>query len=122
MAHFTGDRRYFETALGKEYDYTQATGPYEYLLGALAGCFYSTLSSYERKSGWKNVDIEVIGIKRDGPSPRMLEHTLLDITVTGAEDRDEFERLVEKASSSCSIYCTLSAVSRMEWRITYKDD
>ncbi len=117
-AHFTAERRFFENSIGKEFDFTSMTGPYEYLLGALSGCFYSTLASFERKSSWKEVTIDVTGIKRDRV-PTTLEKTVLAITVTGAEDREEFEALVRKAAEECSIYNTISRVSSMEWTIEY---
>ena len=118
-AHFTSERRFFENSIGKEFDFTSMTGPYEYLLGALSGCFYSTLASFERKSSWKEVTIDVTGIKRDSV-PTTLEKTVLAITVTGAEDREEFETLVKKAAEECSIYNTISRVSSMEWTIEYR--
>ena len=118
-AHFTSERRFFENALGKEFDFTQSTGPYEYLLGALSGCFYSTLASFEHKSSWKEVEIEVIGIKRDSV-PTTLEKTTLLIKASGVEDRNEFESLVTRASEECSIYNTIKAVSEMEWKVEYR--
>ncbi len=118
-AHFTSERRYFENSLGKEFDFTASTGPYEYLLGALSGCFYLTILSLEHKSRWGNVDIEVIGNKRS-ETPTTLEKTTLLITVHDAQDKEEFESLVEKATKACSVYTTISAVSEMEWKIEYK--
>ena len=116
-AHFTDSRRYFENSLGREYDYTAATGPYEYLLGALAGCFYLTLASYGHKP-WGSVDIKVRGIKRD-EIPSTLKTTILEITACGVEDRDEFRALVEKAEAECSIFATVSGVSDMEVAISF---
>ena len=118
-AHFTSERRFFENAIGKEFDFTQSTGPYEYLLGALSGCFYSTLDSFDHKGSWGEVEIEVVGIKRD-TVPTTLEKTTLIIIASAVEDRDEFENLVKKASEDCSIYNTIKAVSEMEWRIEYR--
>lgn len=118
-AHFTSERRFFENAIGKEFDFTQSTGPYEYLLGALSGCFYSTLASFDHKGSWGEVEIEVVGIKRN-TVPTTLEKTTLIIKASAVEDRDEFENLVKKASEDCSIYNTIKAVSEMEWRIEYR--
>ena len=116
-AHFTESRRYFENSLGKEYDYTAATGPYEYLLGALAGCFYLTLASYEHKP-WFSVDINVRGMKRD-EVPTTLRKTVMTITVSGAEDKDEFISLVRKTESECSVFATISKVSEMEVNVDF---
>ena len=118
-AHFSNGRRYFENSLGSEYDFTQATGPYEYLLGALSGCFYSTLASFDRKTEWDDMEITVRGYKRE-ESPTTLERTFLDITVTGAGDEEEVRRLVGKAAEECSIYATISKVSSMEISIRFR--
>ena len=119
-AHFTDSRQYFENSLGKEFDFTQSTGPYEYLLGALAGCFYRTLASLDRKSGWKSLTINLKGWKRD-TSPTTLKTTALDIAAEGVEDKEEFESLVSKAASLCSIYNTISEVSEMAIGIRYDE-
>ena len=117
--HFSSSRRYFENTLGTEFDFTQSTGPYEYLLGALSGCFYSTLESFERSSSWKSIDIEITGKKR-AEVPTTLEHTTLDITVRGAEDEEEVRKLIDRAASSCSIFATISKVSKMEIKIKFE--
>ena len=119
-AYFSNEKKYFENSLGSEYYYTQATGPYEYLLGALAGCFVSTLSSYERHSNWKSLGVEVIGIKRD-IVPTTLEDTTLKIDAKGVEDREEFKALIKKASEECSIFQTISKVSKMNIEIAFED-
>ena len=88
-AHFNQERRYFENSIGREFDFTQSTGPYEYLLGALSGCFYLTLLATKHQSRWQDVEITVTGIKRD-TVPTTLEKTIISITVHGATDDDEF--------------------------------
>ncbi len=119
-AHFDNSRRYFENSIGKEFDFTQTTGPYEYLLGALSGCFYLTMLSIKHSVRWQSVDITVEGTKRDSV-PNMLEKTLLKITATAVTDKEEFESLARQAAEECSIYNTIKAVSDMEWIIEYKD-
>lgn len=119
-AHFCKDKRYFENSIGAEFRYTAFTGPYEYLLGALAGCFFATLDSFERKRGWEKVSITVRGIKRE-EVPTTLRNTYMDIEAYGIEDREEFEELVKKAQDACSIYRTISEVSDISVDITYKE-
>ncbi len=118
-ARFSAERRYFENSLGREFDFTSTTGPYEYLLGALTGCFYSTLASFPRKSEWKGMEIKVTGHKRD-EIPTTLCSTVLDITVYGAEDEEEVKALIRKASEECSIFATISKVSRMEVNTAFR--
>lgn len=119
-AHFNNKNRWFENQLGTEYNYTSATGPYEYLLGALAGCYLSTLCSYERKGSWDDIELKVTGRKRD-EIPSTLKTTNLDITVKGASDPEEFKALAARAQKECSIYQTISGVSEMIVNITFKD-
>lgn len=117
-AHFNQERRYFENSIGREFDFTQSTGPYEYLLGALSGCFYLTLLATKHKSRWQDVEITVTGIKRD-TVPTTLEKTIISITVHGATDDDEFRALVAEAEKNCSIYNTIKTVSEMEVEIKF---
>ena len=117
--HFSSGRRYFENQLGTEFDFTGATGPYEYLLGALSGCFYSTLCSFPHEGSWDRFDIMVKGVKRE-EIPTTLEHTLLSITVHGADDEDEVRSLIGRAAEECSIFSTISMVSRMEITVDFK--
>ena len=118
-ARFSSERRYFENTIGKEFDFTSSTGPYEYLLGALSGCFYGTLASFPRESGWKEMEIRVTGRKRE-EVPTTLRHTVLDITVYGAEDEEEVRALIGRASEECSIFATLSKVSMMEVNTSFR--
>ncbi len=118
-AYFSNDRKYFENSLGSEYNYTQATGPYEYLLGALAGCYASTLSSYERDFNWEELEIEIIATKRE-TIPTTLENTMLKIKAMGVEDRDGFILLAKRACDECSIYQTISKVSNMDLDIMFE--
>lgn len=117
-AHFNQERRYFENSIGREFDFTQSTGPYEYLLGALSGCFYLTLLATKHKSRWQDVEITVTGIKRD-TVPTTLEKTIISITVHGATDEDEFRALAAEAEKNCSIYNTIKTVSEMEVEIKF---
>ena len=49
-AHFSADGNYF-TKDGKRYPYEEGMGPYEYLMGALSGCFASTLRDEMEEKG-----------------------------------------------------------------------
>ena len=118
-AHFNQERRYFENSIGREFDFTQSTGPYEYLLGALSGCFYLTLLATKHQSRWQDVEITVTGIKRD-TVPTTLEKTIISITVHGATDEDEFRALAAEAEKNCSIYNTIKTVSEMVVEIKFE--
>lgn len=119
-AYFSDDKKYFENSIGSEFYYSQAMGPYEYLLGALAGCYISTLYSYERKSSWKELTVNVKGTKRD-TVPTTLEETDIIIRAKEVEDKKEFETLARRAVDECSIFQTISKVSKMNLDIIYED-
>ena len=117
--HFNGSRRFFENSIGKEFDFTQTTGPYEYLLGALSGCFYLTMLSIKHAVRWDEMEITATGTKRD-TAPTTLEKTVIAITATGVTDKAEFEALADSAAKECSIFNTISQVSKMEITISYR--
>ena len=119
-AHFSSGKRYFENKLGNEFFFTDSTGPYEYLLGALAGCYISTLSSYYTQPDWTGLDVNVVGIKRD-EIPTVLEETTLNIVAKGVGNKKEFNANAEKASKECSIFQTIAKVSEMRINIEYED-
>lgn len=119
--HFTPERRYFENTLGREFDYTAATGPYEYLLGALSGCFTSTiLDMFFKDEEYTALDVHIEGEKRESV-PSTLKHTLISIRAKGINDKEKFNEAVTRAAESCSIYQTISKVSEMEIRIAFED-
>lgn len=119
-AHFENGNKYFENTIGNEFYYTQSTGPYEYLLGALAGCYTSTLYSYERKTNINKIDINIQGIKRE-TVPTTLEKTTITVKAYGVSDKEEFSSLAKRASEDCSIYQTISKVSEMILNIEFED-
>ena len=118
---FTGEREFFTTPTGETHEFREGSGPYEYLMGALTGCFYYTLSDFDRKGTWGEITITARGVKRT-TSPTTLEHTSLEIIGKNISDKEEFEHLVKKASESCSIFQTIAKVSEMDIVIRFEDD
>ncbi len=117
-ATFTDGRSYFENLLGRQFDFTAATGPYEYLLGALSGCLFSTFKDIAPKElTWKKSEIEVCGVKREDEEVQTLKKTSLHFVVSGCNDEKLYRKCVTKASELCSIFNTIKCVSEME--ITY---
>lgn len=120
-AYFTKERSYFENQIGREFDYTSTTGPYEYLLGALAGCFERTLISYlDKDFPFSSISIHVEGEKRT-TAPTTLENTSLNIKAKGVEDKNAFKEAVKKAEENCSIFQTIKCVSAMNVDLTFED-
>ncbi len=118
-AHFDESAEYFFTPSNDYSTYSDGQGPYEYLLGALSGCYYYTLCDIaENKVSWDSVDIEAVGRKRK-TIPTTLEKTVLTLTVAGASDEDLFKECAEQASKNCSIYQTITKVSEMVLNIEF---
>lgn len=118
---FTGEREFFTTPLGDIHEFKEGAGPYEYLMGALTGCFYYTLADFERKGTWGEITITARGVKRT-TAPTTLEHTSLEIVAKNISDKEEFEHLVKKTSETCSIFQTISKVSSMDIVVRFEDD
>lgn len=119
-AHFSRDRKHFENKLGAEFHYTQSTGPYEYLLGALAGCYFYTLQDLLEDCSFESIHIDVVGRKRECV-PTTLEETSLKIAAKGVSDKEKFKLSATKASEDCSIFQTISKVSKMDLEIVFED-
>lgn len=120
-AHFDDKDLHFQNKDGKRKDFEEGFGPYEYLLGALSGCYYYTLEDIAEERGvkWDSIDIHITGEKRT-TVPTTLEDTTMQITVTGASDEHEFTLTAEEASKCCSIFQTISKVSNMHLAIVFK--
>ncbi|HIV98840.1 MAG TPA: OsmC family protein [Candidatus Ornithospirochaeta avicola] len=118
-AHFSKERRYFENSIGREFDFTQSSGPYEYLLGALSGCLYSTFMSIKDEDlTFDSVDITVRGEKRQ-EEPTFLENTYLHVQAKGASSKEKFEKSFILASEKCSIFQTIKKVSKMHLEVSF---
>lgn len=111
-AHFDKLDRYFSSPGGDHY-FIEGTGPYEYLLGALSGCFtYTLYDECEGKVCFDSVDISIVGTKRD-ESPTVLVDTQMSLVVKGCSDQELFLECLEQTKAHCSIFNTISKVSRM---------
>ncbi len=96
-------------------------GPYECLLGALSGCYFSTFEDLAGdKVTYDSVDIKVEGEKRE-EVPTTLKNTTVTMKVKGVSDKAMFIDLANEASKRCSIWQTLIKVSAMELVIEFED-
>lgn len=112
---FNNSRSYFQNSLGREFDFTAATGPYEYLLGALSGCLFATFRELSKDLvTYDEARIEVVGIKDEEKKIQTLKTTSLNIRVTNCSNETLFREKMEEASSLCSIYNTIKLVSEMK--------
>lgn len=120
-AHFTKEERYFTTDNSTKHVYKDGTGPYEYLMGALAGCFFSTLEDFEHSCTWNEVTVNASCTKRK-TLPMTMDKGTLELVVRNCSDKEEFEELVQKAIAECSIYATLSKVGPIDVLVCFEDE
>lgn len=112
----------FVDSEGREHEFDSSTGPYEYVLAGLAGCFsytlYDILDEHDIDAGPFKAHVE--GEKRT-TVPTTLERTRMSISASGVseEDRDVFLKCVEDAKEQCSMYRTIALVSAMEVEVDF---
>lgn len=121
-AHFDKDDWYFKTTDDLRYDFIDGkSGPYEFLLGALSGCFFSTVEDFIPEGvTYASADVTVKGKKRT-EVPTTLSETIIEIEAEGVSDKKAFEDAVTKATECCSIFQTIKCVSAMSVEIRYRD-
>ena len=114
FAHFDNSTRTFKSKEGITNYFDSTTGPYEYLLGALSGCYYSTLKDVLKdRVTYDYCNIHVEGEKRT-ETPTTLEWTRMTVCVKNPSSFDEFKKACIETSNYCSIYQTIAKVSTME--------
>ena len=114
FANFNDTSRSFHSKEGVTNYFDSSTGPYEYLLGALSGCYYSTLVDVLKgRVTYDSCDIHVEGEKRS-ETPTTLEHTKMTISVKNPYSFELFKEACIETSNYCSIYQTIAKVSKME--------
>lgn len=119
-ADFVPGHYQFTTDKGANYVLGE-TSPYDYLLGALSGCLFSTFVdlAVKMKVSWEHVSLDIEGIKRE-ESPTTLKQCTVKAVVTGAENEAKFTKAFETATRYCSVYQTISKVSEMQWSVEFQ--
>ena len=115
-AHFDSSSSYF-TKNGKKFFYEEGIGAYEYLMGALSGCFTSTLKDIlqEMNIQTQSIDLHTYGVKRES-IPSTLKDTYIDITIRAVNrkrDEENIRKAVIRTQENCSMYQTIKCVSAM---------
>ena len=114
-AHFDDTGKWF-TAGGEHFSYREGLGAYEYLMGALAGCFTSTFLDELAQCGMTvgPIDVHCCGRKRE-EVPTTLEQTRIELRVHALRKEDESTIMdcIEKTKEHCSMYQTIKCVSTM---------
>jgi len=109
-----------EVAIGSE---VGTVGPYDMLIGALAGCLYATfLDVVEKKRGrFDTAEFHVEWEKRK-EVPSTLKWVNLKLTIYGSveKDRPGIEKAAQLATKYCSIYQTISRVAEMSLELVYE--
>lgn len=120
-ADFASKGYQFTTDMGGVHPFGTHSGPYDYLLGALAGCLFYTFEELAEKMRftYEHVGIEVDGTKRDA-IPTTLEQVTLRVEARGVDNQQKFLKAFETATRYCSIYQTISQVSQMSWSVEFR--
>jgi putative redox protein len=115
-ADFVPGHYQFATAKGSSFVIGPESAPYDYLLGALSGCLFKTFEelAVKMRISWEHISFEVNGSKRD-EVPTTLEEVTIAVQASGVENQQKFLKAFEMATRYCSIYQTISKVSRMSW-------
>lgn len=104
--------------IGREQD---MFAPYELLLGALGGCYYSTFLDIAKKMrlSFERAAFAIHGVKRE-QTPTTLQQVDMVFTIYGAADEKGFERAAQLAAKYCSVYATLEKVADMHLDVRFQ--
>ena len=110
------DARGVRLGIGRKKDGKMA--PYDLLLGALGGCFYSTFLGIAEKMRleFAGAALSIHGVKRE-EVPTTLKTVEMTFTIRGAKAEKGFRRAAELASKYCSVHETLSRVAEMSLQV-----
>ena len=110
----------FTTDGGSTFPIGKTSSPYDYLMGALSGCLFSTFNdlAIKMKVEWEHVSFEINGEKKETP-PTTFEWVTIDVLAKGVSDEARFTKAFETATRYCSIYTTVSKVAEMKWNIEF---
>ncbi|MDD3929770.1 MAG: OsmC family protein [Sphaerochaeta sp.] len=119
-ADFVSGHYQFSTDKGSSFEFGPESAPYDYLLGALSGCLFKTFEevAVKMRISWEHVSFEVNGTKRDAV-PTTLEEVVITVQASGTDNQQKFLKAFETATRYCSIYQTISQVSRMSWSVDF---
>lgn len=117
---FSPEKNSFSTSKGGEFKLYDQAGPYDYLLGALTGCLYKTFEeiAHKMRVDYGKVEMSIWCTKRE-TSPTTMDYCDITITAYKATDQARFVSAMEKATRYCSVFQTLSQVSKMNWSVVF---
>lgn len=113
-AQYNGNGGQFTTWDKVQHSIKEDSNPYQYLLGALSGCFYSTFRGIAEtmEVPFEKLDFSVKCTKRK-EVPTTMDSCTMKIIAYGVEHRDLFARAIDETCETCSIYNTLNLVAKM---------
>ncbi|MDD4449194.1 MAG: OsmC family protein, partial [Sphaerochaeta sp.] len=120
-ADFVPGHYQFTTDKGSSFTIGPESAPYDYLLGALSGCLFSTFEelAVKMRVSWEHVSFEVHAEKREDV-PTTLRELSITVEATGVDNQQKFSKAFETATRYCSIYQTISGVSEMYWSVDFR--
>lgn len=99
----------------------EALAPYDMTYGGLAACLYSNFLKHCGEAGAEVVsgDVYIDGKKRDAV-PATLEHVDILFRVDSSADEAVLAEALKKATETCSMFQTIAAVAKMEYKLEKK--
>ena len=97
--------------------------PYDLLTMALSSCLYSTFLDImaKKKIEFDGAEIDVTGEKRDEvPTTRKHRKVTVRVKKLATDSKAGVEKSFELATKYCSVYQTLSKVSKMDWEVIFE--
>lgn len=111
-ANYRNDGGAFTTWDGVQHTISESSNPYQYLLGALSGCYYYTFKDIASEMGvvYESLDIAIKCTKRK-EVPTTMQSCTMAIKAHGVEDRAAFSQAIDRTCETCSIYFTVNQVA-----------
>lgn len=113
-AQYCNDGGSFTTWDKAQHIISENSNPYQYLLGALSGCFYYTFRDIATKKevSYEKLEFQVKCTKRE-QIPTTMDNCTMRITAFGVENREAFAQAIDRTCETCSIYYTLNQVAKI---------
>ncbi len=94
--------------------------PYDLLLGSLGSCLYATFLEVAKKKriDFESTEMKIFGEKRE-EIPTILKEVRIEFTIYNAQKEKGLIQAFELAAKYCSIFTTISSVSKIDYKVNF---
>lgn len=94
--------------------------PYDLLLGSLGSCLYATFLEVAKKKriDFESTEMKIFGEKRE-EVPTVLKKVQIEFIVHNAQKEKGLIQAFDLAAKYCSIFTTISSVSKIDYKINF---